>query len=481
MKIIKLLYLILITILLIPNLVYADNTTQKPNQGRCVVINGNVFMGGEYIELGIAPRGSFGALTTAPDTFHVVGDNDSIGLSVNARGFNTTKSSTTGDFFLPGTPEERFMIGYVKGEEKDGELNEIVIAQKNGIANFPAPIQDFQTECDCNFSTGLLKATTTGISKDNLKIIIVNEFYNDDKYFKTTVKLENLSNEILTQVRYARSFDPDQDYDLYGTYKTLNKVISNPKPPYTSNMYSMVIAKGIKSNDAFFYMSNDTRSRVSIGTGISPSSIYNDNLWIENDPNIASAPTEGAITTNEGYTESDGYIAITFNLDKLNPKETTTFEYYSSLYPSALEGLNAIETMQFTHGEIKTKNYPKSNNKEDELIIEGVSPKDTIEIYSDPYGRNKILSFEAKEEYYKKDKLVYKLDKEFLEDEGGVIYLSIINESTNEKSNLITYNYESATDTTLSLIWKRLGYTIIILAIITLIYYIYTKYKKRSN
>lgn len=480
MKKIKQIFFLFLGLLLMPNLVYADNLDpQTSTKGRCVVVNGNVFMGGEYLELGISPRGSFGALTSAPATFHIVGDNDTIGLSVNARGFSSQKSSTTGDFFLPGTPEERFMIGYIQGEDKDGELNEIIVAEKNGIVEFPAPIQDFQTKCECDFSTGLLKATTIGISKDNLKITIVNEFYNDDQYFKTSVELENLSDDVLTEVRYLRSFDPDQDYDLYGTYKTLNKVISNPKPPYTSDMSAMVVAKGIESNDAFFYMTTDTRARASLGSGISPSSIYDDKLWIENDPTIPSSPSQEDITTTEGYTESDGYITLTFNLGRLNPGEKANFQYYSSLNPSVEEGLNAIETMQFAHGKIKVKNYPKSNNKEDELIIEGVNTKDKIEIYTDPYGKNKILSFEATEEYYKKDKLVYKLDKDLLDDDGGVLYLSIIDESTGEKSNLITYNYESAKDTTLSLIGKRLGYTIIILAILTLIYYIYNKRKKR--
>lgn len=479
MKNIKQLFFLLLGLLLIPSFVYADNIDENNlTKGRCVVNNGNLFMGGEYLELGISPRGSFGALTGAPSTFHILGDHDTIGLSVNAMGFSSGKSSTTGDFFLPGTPEERFMIGYIKGEDKDGELNEIVIAEKNGVVRFPDPIQDFQTECNCDFSTGLLKATTTGISKDNLKITIVNEFYNDDQYFKTSVELENLSDDVLTEVRYMRSFDPDQDYDLYGTYKTLNKVISNPKPPYTYDMSAMVVAKGIESNDAFFYMTIDTRARASIGSGISPGSIYDASVWVENDSTVPSVPTQADITTTKGYVESDGYIALTFNLGRLIPSEKVTLQYYSSLNPDALEGLNAIETMQFAHGKIKVKNYPKSSNKEDELIIEGVHTKDQIEIYTDPYGKNKILSFEAKEKYYHKNKLVYKLDKNLLEDEGGVIYLSIIDESTGEKSNLITYNYESAKATTLSLIGKRLGYTIIVLAILTLIYYIYHKYKK---
>lgn len=479
MKKIKQLFILTLGILLIPNIVLADNTIQESQNGRCIVSNGNVFMGGEYIEISISPRGSFGALTQAPSTFHVVRENDTVGLSINERGYSSNTISTTKEFFLPGEPEERFMIGYVKGEEKDGELNEIVIAEKNKIVKFQDPIQDFTTKCTCDFSKGLIKATTTGISKDNLKITITNEFYNNDKYFKTTVKLENLSYQILSQIRYTRSLNPDQDYDLYKTYKTLNKVISNPRPPYKSNMYAMVVAKGTNSNDSFFYMSNDTRARASIGTDISPSSVYEDNLWIENDPNIISIPTKDNINTNEGYIESDGYIAITFNLDTLEPKETTTFEYYSSLNPSIEEGLNKIETTQFTSGEIKIKNYPKSNNKEDELIIDGVNPKDKIEIYSDPYGRNKILNFEAKEEYYKNNKLVYKLDKELLQDEGGILYLSIFNDASKEKSKLITYNYESATETTLSLISKRLTYTIIILSILSLIYYLYIKYIKR--
>lgn len=479
MKNLKKIFFLFLGLLLIPNFVYADNlNSNETNKGRCVVDNGNVFMGGEYIELGISPRGSFGALTTAPESFHVVNSKNTIGLSINAKGFSSGARSTTGDFFLPGTPEERFVIGYIKGEDKDGEPNEIKIAEKNGVVSFPMPIQDLTTNCQCDFASGHLKSTTKGISKDNLKITIVNEFNNEDQYFKTSVELENLSDEVLTKVRYMRSFDPDQDYDLHGTYKTLNKIISNPKPPYTNNMYAMVVAKGVESDDAFFYMTPDKRARVSLGSGITPSSIYNESVWIENDPNILSTPTKENILTDEGYIESDGYIALTFDLGTLQPKQKVNFEYFSSLNPSLEKGLQDIQTMQFIDGNIKIKNYHKSNNKPDELIIEGVNINDKIEMYSDPYGKNKILSIEVKDEYYKKNKLVYKLDQKFLEDEGGVIYLSIIDDSTGEKSNLITYNYESAKDTSLSLIWKRLGYTTIILATLVLIYYLYSKYKK---
>lgn len=457
-----------------PLCVYADNSTNSKN-GRCVVDTGNVFMGGEYLELGISPRGSFGALVSAPLSFHVLGNNSTIGLAVNNFGFSTSKSSSMGDFLLPGEAEERFMIGYVVGD-KDGEVNEIKIAEKNGIREFPNPIKDLKTECECDFSTGLMKATTTGISKDNLKITITNEFYNNDKHFKTTVELENLSDETLSYVRYLRSMNPDQDYDLHNTYKTLNKVISNPRPPYTNEMYAMVAATGPVSNESFFYIAYDNRARASFGDASAPSSIYNESLWVESNASIPTNPTKEEILATPGYTENNGYIALTFNLGDLSPKEKVNFEYFSSFSSNIKEGLDAIEVFETKEKIINIKNYPKSSNKNDILEISKLNLNDKVDIYLDSSMNNKLLTITVDKNNLRNGKLIEKIDKDILDDDGGILYLKIT--SNYEDTPLIRYNYESVKDTTMRLMGKRLIYILLIITILTIMYYLYIKYRK---
>jgi Ca2+-binding RTX toxin-like protein len=50
----------------------------------------------------------------------------------------------------------------------------------------------------------------------------------DATYYTTTVTLTNTSDDLVEDVRFMRSFDPDQDLNFFGTYNTLNDVLSQP-------------------------------------------------------------------------------------------------------------------------------------------------------------------------------------------------------------------------------------------------------------
>ena len=468
--------ILILLFLLTPIFVYADESTST-NNAKCVVDAENIFMRGEYLQVGISPKGSFGALVRTPASFSASGMNDTIGLSINTFGFSSNRTSNTGDYILPDTKEERFMIGYVVGD-KDGEVNEIKIAEKNGVSEFPNPIKDLKTECECDYSTGLLKTTTTGISKDNLKITIINEFYNNDKYLKTMVELENLNDETLSYVRYLRSMNPDQDYDLHNTLKTQNKVISNPRPPYNNNMYAMVVATGPVSNESFFYLAYDKRARASFGETDSPSSIYNETLWKESDISTPYNPSKEEIMTTTGYTEVDGYIAITFNLGDLFPKEKVSFEYFSAFSSNIEEEVDSIPAFEIQEHDIRIKNYPNSSNKKDILEISKLNIGDKVELYSDSSMNNKLLTITVDKNNLKSNKLTYKVDKNILDDDGGMIYLKIKNNY--ENIPLIRYNYESVRDTTKKLMVKRLVYILVIIIDIGLVYYLYKKITSRN-
>ena len=74
----------------------------------------------------------------------------------------------------------------------------------------------------------LLKAIVTGITSDNVKLELIYSFDVNDKYYNTEVKVTNLGDKPITDVRFTRTFDPDQDANTKGVYATYNKIICSP-------------------------------------------------------------------------------------------------------------------------------------------------------------------------------------------------------------------------------------------------------------
>ena len=473
----KKLYFYILMILFVPCIVLASDNEMGTN-GRCASYMGNAFLGGKYIELGISPRGSYGALSVAPSNFYLSGNRNTIGLVFNNYSFDSDKYSNVGDFILPGGAEERYMIGYINGS-KEGEVNEIKIAEKSGVSIFPSPIKDLETTVSCDFKLNHIKAITSGVSKDNLKITIVTEFNNDSKYFKTSVELENLSDDVLSSLRYVRSINANQDYDYFDSYETLNKVLSNPHPPYNNDMMAVAVSKGIKTESAFLYIAYDSRARASVGNTKYPSSVYNNDLWVENMSGIPTSVDENDILNEIGYVKDDGYIALTFNLGDLAPGKKVNFSYFSSLTTNIKEGLETIDVMSVNQNSINIKNYSMKSKKQDVLFIDGVDIGDKVEMFLDYEGNNKVLDTYVTKDNYKNNKFTYKLDNNILDDEGGVIYFLITNNY--ESSNLISYDYDSYIDDKNDLLPKILIYLVISMLLSLVIYAIYNIVRNKGN
>lgn len=75
------------------------------------VVGGEVFLQGNFIEVGIHAAGSFGTAGVAPAGFHPKGVQQ-LGFVVDPGkdGWNTGSPAQSGDYFLPGTPEEGWGI-----------------------------------------------------------------------------------------------------------------------------------------------------------------------------------------------------------------------------------------------------------------------------------------------------------------------------------------------------------------------------------
>ena len=309
---------------------------------------GDVFLGGNYIEVGISKHGSFGTATDPGAGWHVDTEECSretvggLGLRSDGDGWDMGNLPVNGDFFLPGSPEERWMLAY----KIDGTMCEFGGADrvKSGGAIGDWSVEPIVRDAS-NIATGELKAVVTGTTTHGVQITITYSFGVDDKFYSTKVDIVNGSGKTLTDVRFLRSFDPDQDQQTQGTYYTKNKVVCNPvssKPGGPDN-FAMVVARGDVTNGGFFFLAFDNRARASILTGLSPSSPYDSNLW-------DSAPVTGKTFADEesvelssgGYESRDVGIAVTFNLGEKTAGATDSLEFLSSLDPDVGAALKAI-------------------------------------------------------------------------------------------------------------------------------------------
>jgi hypothetical protein len=277
---------------------------------------GDVFLGGDYIELGISKRGSFGTTSgqALPSGFYGTASRTNVGMSSNAAGFGNSPDTRI-DYFLPGTPEERWVVGYKIGGTASTGSNSLLMGT-NSISDNTVTDQSSGTQ---------LMATSHGTFNSKLDITQVISFNAGDKFFKNEVTLKNIDSAPLDSVRYMRTFDPDNTVDKGGQSQTRNQIL------YTfaagdgkavvmadtshNNSDPVYVANGSRSPILFY--SNDSRARVS-SYGFSNS-----------DPYAASA-YDSASAKGTAYT-GDNAITITFDVGTLAAGASQKVIYYTSL------------------------------------------------------------------------------------------------------------------------------------------------------
>ena len=321
-------------------LLRASPETSMPGARSATNSYGDVFLGGNYLEVGISKNGSFGTYTSAPESFnsHAYG---SLGLLMDGDGWNVGNDPTTGDFFLPGAPEERYGVAYKIGTT----TYQYFVADRNGGTSSRITAS---TTDESDIENGILKAKVTMTTPENVVVENTYSFGVDDKYYRTEVKVTNNGTQEITDVRFFRSFDPDQDVKIYDNYYTYNKVICNPDSSKEggSDNFALVVARGGSSLEGFFLVSFDNRARASHGVSFAPNSLYMSGLWVESTEGLPTYSTDESLemsTSNpNGYTYEDSAIAMTFNIGTLEAGESTNLSHFSSLDPDVISSLNKI-------------------------------------------------------------------------------------------------------------------------------------------
>lgn len=297
-------------------------------KARSATSGGNLFLGGSFIELGISQVGNFGTSSNKPAGFF--GTRDSrIGMSVDYDGFNCGKSFPI-DFFLPGSPEERFAVGAKftgSNTAMTMGVSDLANVVANGIDGDRDAMISRTTITDLSTGTTLrAKIVTNFVRSGDVPLIEVTQdisFEEDAMYFSNVVTIKNSSTSELSSARYMRSFDPDNTQYQGGPFATENTVIAQ----YATHSYSAVRAQTNSDSDKIFV---EFGSRAPI-------------IFYSSDPN-ARAGAFGFANSNpyapEAYetpraTDSswvaDGGITINLEYGTLPPGAQATKMYITSL------------------------------------------------------------------------------------------------------------------------------------------------------
>jgi hypothetical protein len=194
---------------------------------RSAAVNGEVFLGGDFIELGLSAKGSWGSRNAKPSGFRGTNPRANVGMGADLDGYCATPTDNVDmpiDFFLPGSPEERWGVSFTEGGVRHhGSFSEL--RSDNSSAGVTG------THTISNESSGdLLAAKVISLISlgglEKLRVTATHSFQKTQAYFTTTVVVENLSGAELSDVRYHRSFDPDNAVDRSGGFTTTNTILS---------------------------------------------------------------------------------------------------------------------------------------------------------------------------------------------------------------------------------------------------------------
>ena len=279
--------------------------------------NNELFLGGNYIELGISRKGNFGTSSGGgkPAGFNGSAGRNYIGMSADHDGFGVGTDNKNMDYFLPGSPEERFAYGYKVGATSYARSN----SELNSASNEPTVITNTSST-----PSGVLSATilTTWASVMTVQQKI--QFNVDDKFFRNEVTITNNSGSVMDSARFMRSFDPDNTVDSglgsgYTTKNTINfQQPGDGKTQVTAeSTNSFVIGTRDTSTYPIVFYSTDSDARAA--------------TWGFGNSNPYSADAYDSAQAKNFSVTADQAITITWQTSNLANGASDSFVYYTSL------------------------------------------------------------------------------------------------------------------------------------------------------
>ncbi|OZQ61010.1 hypothetical protein CA600_26510 [Paenibacillus sp. VTT E-133280] len=272
-----------------------------------------LFLGGKYIELGISNWGDFGTEGNKPADFRGTNSRSNLGMSADHDGYGTGLDLPV-DYYLPGSPEERFAVGYKVDGNTYAKSNSAVMNTKQ----MPTTVLNTSQK-----EKGLLSATIVSTWAGTMEIKQVISFKEDYKFYRNDVTIKNLSDQTWDGARYMRSMDPDNTVDQGGSYVTANRVTHTVEEDGVAvveaktNSDADPLYKAFGSRAPIFFYSSNPQAKASVFgfTNVDP---YTSEAYDSPKPKNQEVVADAGIT-------------MTWDSGALAPSESKGFTYYTSL------------------------------------------------------------------------------------------------------------------------------------------------------
>lgn len=263
-------FLVVFLFFIAPMFVHAADVMES------ATINGNVFLKGKYVQIGINPNGTLGAFPINYDSqtsenkakldkfaLTELDSGLSLGMRFNKYGWDSGKAPTAGDFTVSNTKAN---IDNVNGS-KDSIIFVVLVGKEYQPFTLRSDylsegVEITSVEDKTDSTNKKLKALVKGNVTNpyiNFDFEIEYWFYEDATHYHTNIKVTNKAAGI-NDLSVIKLLNPDQDKLYNRTSTTYNKVISMPYKKYEDYGYSMVVARGETTLDGMFYLSFDKES-----------------------------------------------------------------------------------------------------------------------------------------------------------------------------------------------------------------------------
>jgi hypothetical protein len=299
----------------------------------------NAFMIGDHVEVGISQYGYEGAELDSTIATHYRGGAGRLGFLSNPRADGWIQYN--GDFYMPGSPENGFGIGYTEGGT-DHDLANVA----SEPADIPGEIISYYETVD-----SVIVVWQGMPTYDSLQVTLKHTLQKDQHFYRTFVQLDNIGSDTYTDVYYFRTLDPDNNQDILWGFATQNTIISQ------SEMADDSVRVSATSTDAWI--------SIMLFEAYGPEwKAYTGGFWNRDASQMWEG--SGSLEGTEGYTIfSDQSMGISLKIPSLPPGtakiESEVYSFTTSFKDNIdytveidTDGLNEI-------GEIDFKLYPNPN------------------------------------------------------------------------------------------------------------------------
>ncbi|WP_242121048.1 Ig-like domain-containing protein [Sphingomonas lacusdianchii] len=272
------------------------------------VSNGELFLQGTYLGIGVNAWGGLGTTKNAPKGYETDADSGflRLGLVADLDGFGKGKETTLDDALLQGRAIEGFNVGYNIGSTKVVQSNQLL----TGYYQVKGTLSDASGKAN-----GV--ANWAGSTKDDLAIVQTITLADDAKYIRIDVTLTNKSSSTMSDVRYMRTADPDQS----GMFATTNKIEKQDDD-------GALVTAMLQKDTPFFLYSQDSRADASF---------YG---FVNLDPYASAATSQAA-----GYSRTvDQTLNLTFSLGTLKAGQSTKITMYMGVTDNLKATISEIDS-----------------------------------------------------------------------------------------------------------------------------------------